>query len=178
MTRNLIEERATEKRYYDRKVNIKKKVSTFQPRQRVAVQDERTKEWSKYGRIVEEIEPRSFKVKLDDGGEIRRNQRYIRKLYCITQDVDVQGERTWSDNEEEEADYESEGSSTIEYDLEDAGYRDEMMSMIDDAIEERRMDDYVMFKEETKNTGDKNGHERSTYGRVRRKKKPLDYDDL
>ena len=49
----------------------------------VAIQHEETKEWSKRGRIVDNVALRSYTVKLQNGRTIRRNTRTLKKLHVV-----------------------------------------------------------------------------------------------
>ena len=47
----------------------------------VAIQEEQTKEWTRRGKIVREVAPRSYEVAVENGHILRRNQRYLRQVY-------------------------------------------------------------------------------------------------
>ena len=75
--RDLRRERAEAKYYHNRKL------PQFQPRgfkngQMFAIQEEQTKEWTRRGKIVREVAPRSYEVAVENGHILRRNQRYLR----------------------------------------------------------------------------------------------------
>ena len=84
-TRNLLAERQTQKQQHDRKIFTKTTSETFRLGQRVALQDPTSKQWSIRGRIVEEVAPRSFSVRIAGTQKLlRRNRRHIRKLHSTT----------------------------------------------------------------------------------------------
>ena len=94
------QERQQIKRYHDSKINTRRSNTYFTDGQRVAIQDERTNEWSRKGHIVQMVEPRSYTIRMDDtGNTLRRNQRHIRKVYTITAQQQQPAERGQEDNQ-------------------------------------------------------------------------------
>ena len=93
--RDVIRDRYEAKKYYDRHVPkaVKVKEEEFKSNQRVVVQDERTKEWTVYGTVLKEVAPRSYIIKLDTGRELRRNRRFLRKVFSINICGKATGER-------------------------------------------------------------------------------------
>ena len=49
----------------------------------MVIQHDLTKEWTVYGSILSEVAPRSYLIKLDRGGELRRNRRFIKKVLGV-----------------------------------------------------------------------------------------------
>ena len=84
VNRDIVADRRKSKQNYDRHVPKQvKNVVDFTTNQRVVVQDDCTKEWTLYGKIHKEVAPRSYQVRLDKGGLLRRNRRFIRKVYGV-----------------------------------------------------------------------------------------------
>ena len=85
--RDMISERTKMKEYYDSRVPKQavggEKRLDFSKNQRVVIQHDTTKEWTVYGTVVGEVAPRSFLIKLDRGGELRRNSRFIKKVFGV-----------------------------------------------------------------------------------------------
>ena len=91
--RDLVHERKCTKQYYDRSATTT--TSKFRQGQRVAVQDEHTREWIRRGQIVSYVHPRSFLVRMDKSGSIlRRNQRFLRGLHAISVSGGLGGNNT------------------------------------------------------------------------------------
>ena len=108
--RNIVQERKSAKAYYDQ---FKPKEGTkFHPDETVAVQDDATKEWTKRGRIGRHVAPRSYLVKLSSGQSIRRNQRFLRKVYSLSSHGIT--DSMLADSQEDDSDEESDSTSHIE----------------------------------------------------------------
>ncbi len=71
-----------EKIYHHKKVLVLP-VSTFNPKQLLAVQQEHTKEWSLRERIVSEVAPRSYEVQLENVRILRRSRMFLRHLHPL-----------------------------------------------------------------------------------------------
>lgn len=84
-----------QQRYHHRPINYERKIAkqqhdktpnrlptNFYPNQLVAIQTENG-DWTLRGRIIREVEPRSYEIKLDNGRLLRRNQVHLRKLYTL-----------------------------------------------------------------------------------------------
>ena len=69
VTRDIRKERFSSKEYHDRQTPQQTRFRHYF----IAIQDDVTKEWSKRGRIVEEVAPRSYTVKMLSGKVLRRN---------------------------------------------------------------------------------------------------------
>ena len=154
--RDLVHERKCTKQYYDRSATTT--TSKFRQGQRVAVQDEHTREWTRRGQIVSYVHPRSFLVRMDKTGSIlRRNQRFLRGLHAISVSGGLGGNNTVRGDETHDLhimrrDETDSDSDSVPYDMDE-----------DTAGEE-------VNKSEEKT--------RSRAGREIRIKVPLDYDDL
>ena len=82
LTRSPARERTQAKTYYDKKhATTRQPREDFQPGQAVAIQHEATKEWSLYGKVIQQISPRSYEIQLQCGRKIRRNQRFMCKRH-------------------------------------------------------------------------------------------------
>ena len=148
--RNLQKERKSAKQYHDNKF-VKRIPSThFTSGQTVAIQHATTKEWTLRGKILKEVAPRSFDVKLSDGRVLRRNQRFLRKLHIHLTSVDVPTTIPMDEL--------SDDDSTIAFEESD-GDSDETVP-------------YVNSSDESDNIC------RSRYDRVVKRKHPIDYDEL
>ena len=82
--RNMMAERTAQKEQHDKKVDNRRTADQFHAGQRVALQDPASKLWTDRGRIVKEVAPRSFEVKVDGKNTLRRNTRHLRKLHSTT----------------------------------------------------------------------------------------------
>ena len=49
----------------------------------VVVQERKSKEWSLRGKILKQVVPRSFEVKVDENTILRRNQQQLRKVFAL-----------------------------------------------------------------------------------------------
>ena len=90
ITRDLVREREEQKRYFDQKSASKRNVtasSQFRINQRVVVQNPQNRTWTLKGRIIEDAGHRSYKIKMENGNILRRNSRFIRKVYMLNPDV-------------------------------------------------------------------------------------------
>ena len=164
--RDLQGERKTAKEYYDRKVPRKQKLELFRKNQRVVVQNEKTKEWDIRGSIMKEIAPRSYMVKMDKGGEVRRNRKFIRKLYYITSNGNAIKEK------ERVVEVEL-GDQDVETSFETIPYEEE-----DTLPYEGQEEEETNIYEKHKETKEIRTEERSQRGRVIKHKQVLDYEDL
>ena len=122
--RNLVAERKVQKHYHDKNISSRTISEGFRPKQRVALQDPSTKEWTLRGQIVEEVAPRSYTVQLTNGTVLRQNRCHIRKLYSTTSNtnnflppLEEPQELIPTDDElTEESQYDESDSDTIPYD--------------------------------------------------------------
>ena len=88
--KNLQKELDSAIQYHDHKFVKKIPPTHFRSGQTVAIQHTTTKEWSLHGKILQEVAPRSFNVKLLNGRVLRINQRFLRKLHIqLTSVVEV-----------------------------------------------------------------------------------------
>ncbi len=75
-SRKLIEHKRSrkqkQKQYYDRTA---RSLPLLQCGSRVAVRDVQRRDWSTRGTVLREVAPRSYNVRTDNGGELRRNRR-------------------------------------------------------------------------------------------------------
>ena len=71
--RPVVTERNAIKEWHDNRKPITTSTAVYHPNQLVAVQDDTTREWTRKGRIVREVEPRSYEIRLDNGRLLRRN---------------------------------------------------------------------------------------------------------
>ena len=155
--RDLQLERSMAKQQYDRHVSTKP-LQTFAANQQVAIQDDRTKEWTIRGKIVEEISPRSYTIALPNGRTIRRNQRVIRKVYHVSVNS-------------------SRGSADNTFVLEEGG--DEYCDNEDpDETLRYELDDSLWSTHDSTNLVANEKVPLSRYGRSQKKKTPTDYEDL
>ena len=151
-------ERRKQKQQHDKKIINKYKPEEFRPKQRVALQDPSTKEWTVRGQIIEEVAPRSYNIKLTNGRILRRNRHHIRKLYSTTSNTDtapptlVEPDEQLTDDESIHDSQYSSDSDTIPYEHSDAEV------------------------EETVNNNNQPRITRS--GRIVHDHRPLDYQDL
>ena len=131
-SRNILKDRLEAKQQYDKHVSKKASPQVFVDNQKVAVQDMKTKEWSHRGHIVEEVCPRSFLIELTNGRRIRRNRRFIRKVFMVSchaqmQDVEEDQETVMDEDEDSDtllyelsdSEWDSDESATLPYDGED-----------------------------------------------------------
>ena len=178
--RNLMAERQTQKQQHDKKI-YKHTAEGFRPRQRVALQDPHTKEWTIRGQIIEEVAPRSYRVQTASGIILRRNRRHIRKLFSTTsttpniqtaESAEPYEQLEDSDLVDNELQNDSD-SDTIPYDLSDT--------------EETANTNELNENEETVDTDELSGAEETAdikepritrSGRRVRDHRPLDYQDL
>ena len=156
--RNLQKERELAKQYHDNKF-VKRIPSThFTSGQTVAIQHTTTKEWTLHGKILKEVAPRSFDIKLSDGRVLRRNQRFLRKLHIHLTSVDVPTTIPMDELSDED--------STIAFEESD-GDSDESVPYVNSSDEGSE----IIQSDESDNIC------RSRYGRVV-KRKHYDYDEL
>ena len=160
--RDLIQERTTQKEYHDAKIQKNKVIEPFHPGQRVALQDQNTKEWTIRGTILTKVAPRAFLIKTTNGTTLRRNIQHIKKLHS-TSSFMIQDKHNDNDNEailydqnnedimSNKGEEEQSDSDTIPYD------EDDIMG----EVEEEMKEVYT-----TKS------------GRCTRRKAPTDYEDL
>ena len=172
--RDISKERNRAKRYYDRSARGKESTS-FHTNQRVAVQDEKTGEWTRKGKIVSYVHPRSFIVRLDKTGSVlRRNQRFLRGLHAI-----LVSSGPWGDNSVGGND------TTIETGMHDTTFESGIKS--DKTIpydSETDSDKTIPYESDSDSSATIPYEEElekvicSKAGRVRCVKVPLDYNDL
>ena len=173
-SRDMQKARVTSKQNYDKHV-AKQSPQNFHTNQRVAVQDVKTKEWSRKGRIVEETSPRSFIIELDNGKKIRRNRQLIRKVYQISLNCQTGGHEMGNTEQEQFVEVEQDnevsasteegdsGSDTEEYEDTDSDWYSEDSTV--PYAEEQYMETNTEVTVSSK-------------GRRIKKHVPLDYDDL
>ena len=182
--RDMIEERTKAKLYYDRHVPKRiqnEKYNEFTDNQRVVVQHDDTREWTEYGTIIEEVAPRSYLIKLDRGGKLRRNRRFIRKVYGVNvlgqpmgelSPSEVEIEMTAGNNDYDNdngSDYDS-TSSTIPYE------NDDDYEPSEDTWPYEEDDDSIDIDNSYNNESFDNVV--TSRGRIVKKKTPTDYADL
>lgn len=80
--RNMDREKKQMKSYHDQKYSGT--ASIFQPGQIVSIQHQDTREWTIKGKILNEVAPRSYTVRLRNGNIIRRNQIALRRVYGVS----------------------------------------------------------------------------------------------
>jgi transposase InsO family protein len=90
--RDLQTERQKQKKQYDKQIRTTKEHTSylFRKGQHVRLRNPTTCEWSLKGTIVDRIAPRSYTIKLAEGGNvIRRNTQHIRRIYSLTVDKET-----------------------------------------------------------------------------------------
>ena len=115
---------------------------------------------------MKEIAPRSYMVKMDKGGELRRNRKFIRKLYYITSNGNAIKEK----ERVVEVEY---GDQEVETSFETLPYEEE-----DTLPYEGQEEEETNIYEKHKETKEIRTEERSQRGRVIKRKKVLDYEDI
>ena len=158
--RNMIAERAIQKKHHDKKIAGRQRTEEFHKGQWVAIQDPDTKLWILKGRIIEEVAPRSYNVQIPGRGILRRNRKHLRKVQSTTSTFQPNNELDDSElsmNDEENNEQDSENTETT---LSDS-----------DATQPYDEDSDGLFElDQTESP------RRSR--RTLKIKKPLDYDDL
>ena len=123
-TRDLVKERRKQKVTHDSKLQ-QRKSPCFKPGQRIALQDPATKLWTGRGTIIKEVAPRSFDVRIANGGTLRRNQHHLRKLHSTTSTTEQPQEDLFDDpevlTEDSNSDSEDSDASTLPYNDETEG---------------------------------------------------------
>ena len=171
--RDVVLERQKSKDYYDRHVpHSPRGVKEFKEKQRVVIQHDKTKEWTMYGTIEKEVAPRSYLINMDNGGKLRRNRRFVRKVV----NVNLLGKAFGSESmdEVEIEIYNPHQDIVDDSDSDTIAY--EQVSSEDDTI---AYDDGTMDGEETSaSEEDREWFQVTRKGRIVKKKIPTDYDDL
>ena len=116
--------------YHDAKIQKNKVIEPFHTGQRVALQDQNTKEWTIRGTILSKVAPRAFLIETTNGTKLRRNIQQIKKLHSTSSFI-IQDKHNDNDNEailydqnndeimSNEGDEELSDSDTIPYDEDD-----------------------------------------------------------
>ena len=73
--RDFSKEKHEQKKYYDRGT---KELSLLKPGMPVRLFDIESRKWSRIGKILEQVAPRSYTVKCNNGGVYRRNRGHLR----------------------------------------------------------------------------------------------------
>ena len=81
--RDIIYDRKLSKSYHDKHTSQPPKTTVFQSGQLVAIQDPATKEWTRRGRIIKMVAPRSYEVNVGQGKILRWNRQAIRRLHVV-----------------------------------------------------------------------------------------------
>ena len=71
------------KQRHNVKLSNQKAFEKFQPGNQVVVQEPKSKEWSLRRKILKQVVPRSFEVKVDEKTILRRNQLQLRKVFAL-----------------------------------------------------------------------------------------------
>ena len=167
--RPVSQERIDAKRFHDRKIQTRATPNGFSRNQRVAIQDEFTREWTRKGSIIDIVAPRSYTIKMDNGNILRRNQRHIRKVHAIVIHQTQRMEEGQEDAQpmETDTDTDAESDTTVIAENNDTDSDStipyEMESDLDSDITTPYRDPEPG---------------RTKSGRVIKKKFPIDYNDL